>query len=98
MSNNGRGRACGPTNWSVAASATCSVIHVSALPAMGSPSKKMATLSGGEATSGAAAVASVPSTTVVTLWPSAVASFVDSADMVAVVFVGLCTSPTQGLV
>ena len=81
----------------VAASATCSVIHVSALPAMGSPSKKMATLSGGEATSsGAAAVlASAPSTTVVTLWPSAVASLVDSADMVArwCTGSGCCTAP-----
>ena len=101
LSNNGRGRAWGPTNWSVAASATCSVVHVSALPAMGSPSKKMATLSGGEATSGAAAVASVPSTTVVTLWPSAVASLVDSADIVgctvaAWVVWRRTTSPSQG--
>ena len=39
----------------------------------------MATLPLGSA--GGAAVASVPSTTVVTLWPSAVASFVDSADI-----------------
>ena len=87
LSNNGRGRAWGPTNWSVAASATCSVVHVSALPAMGSPSKKMAMLSGGEATgsAGGAAVASVPSATVVTLAPSSVSSFVDSAAPSAIV-------------
>jgi len=87
LSNSGRGRAWGPTNWSVAASATCSVVHVSALPAMGSPSKKMAMLSGGEATgsAGGAAVASVPSATVVTFAPSSVSSFVDSAAPSAIV-------------